>query len=62
MQQKSVAKVSAGVFGVIALFHLVRLVLGWPVVIAGVDIPVWISVLPVVIGGYLAYENWKARQ
>lgn len=60
MEQKSVTKISAVLFGLIALLHLVRLVLQWPANIAGWDVPLWISVVPVFIAGYLAYKNWMA--
>lgn len=42
------ALVSAGFLAIIAVAHLVRLVMRWPVQIADVSMPVWGS-----IGGFL---------
>jgi hypothetical protein len=41
-------------FDLIATAQLVRLVLGWPVNVAGVNIPLWASAIAVVIIGSLA--------
>lgn len=42
------------VFAVVALIHLARLFVGFPVIIAGNDIPMWGSVLGFIITGLLA--------
>lgn len=47
-------------FDIIATAQLVRLVLGWPVVIAGLDIPVWASGIAVLVAGSLGV--WGMRQ
>jgi len=41
-------------FDVIATAQLVRLVLGWPVEVAGVNIPLWASAIAAVVIGSLA--------
>ena len=46
--------VSTVAFDVIATAQLVRLVLRWPVVVVGVDIPLWASAIAVVVVGFLA--------
>lgn len=43
----------------LALVQLVRFVRGWPVIVAGVDIPVWISAIAFLIVGSLAV--WGLR-
>lgn len=60
MERKTVAKVSGAIFAIIAVLHLLRAILGWQASIAGWDVPVWLSILPVVFMGWLAWENWKA--
>jgi len=47
---------------VIAILQFVRIVLGWPAVIANLQIPVSASLVAIIVAGYLAYENWKAAR
>jgi len=50
----------SGLFlSLLALLQLVRLVRGWPVLIAGAEIPVWVSAIAFVIAGSLAL--WGLR-
>lgn len=51
--------VSGCFLGVVALAQLIRFVRGWPVVVAGVDIPVWISSIAFLVAGSLAL--WGLR-
>ena len=45
---------AAGViFAVVALAHLLRAVMNWPIVIAGWIVPMWLSWLAFVIAGAL---------
>jgi len=46
--------VSTLVFSFIAAVQLVRLALGWPVVVSGIDIPLWASAIAAVFMGSLA--------
>ena len=43
----------------IAVVHLIRLVAGWEVVVAGFVIPVWWSALGLVIPGGMALMVWR---
>jgi len=52
-------RVSATVFGLIALGHLLRLLRHWPAEIAGWIVPALISILGLVIGGCLTF--WALR-
>lgn len=47
------------VFAIVALVHLLRLVFGWEVTINGAVMPVWLSVLGLVIAGGLAVMLWR---
>ena len=49
----------AGVFLVVAALHLARALGGWEAVIAGVEIPVWVSWVAVAIAGYLAVRGYQ---
>lgn len=42
------------IFSVMAVMHLLRLLYHWEVVIAGLIIPMWVSVLALIVGGILA--------
>lgn len=47
------------VFGLVAFVHLLRLLLDWYVVVAGVSIPMWVSVLGFVVTAGLATLLWR---
>lgn len=46
--------VGGALFGLITVGHVVRAVLGWTVVINGMSVPVWASVVAAVITGLLS--------
>lgn len=56
---RPVTIVAAAVFSVVALMHLLRLFYGWEVIVDGIVIPLWASVLPLVIAGGLAWALWR---
>ncbi len=47
--------VAGGIFGIVCLLQLVRVIFRMPVRIASVDIPQYVSALAVVITGALCY-------
>jgi hypothetical protein len=47
------------VFVLIAVMHVLRLLLDWYVVVAGVSIPMWVSLLGLLIAGGLAVMVWR---
>jgi high-affinity Fe2+/Pb2+ permease len=49
---------AAIIFAVVALVHLMRLIYGWVVTIVGADVPMWTSILGLVIAGGLAAGLW----
>jgi hypothetical protein len=51
--------VSGSVCGLIALLHILRLVRGWPATVADYPVPLWISILAVLLFGGLA--AWAFR-
>lgn len=59
MSHKSFFQVTGVVFGVIALLHLARLVWGWQAEIGGWSVPMWLSVVAVVVAGFLSYQGFK---
>lgn len=59
MNQKTFFKTSGWIFGLIAALHACRLVQGWPAEIGGWIVPMWASMLAVVIGGYLSWTAFR---
>jgi len=47
------------IFAIVAVMHLLRFVLGWDATIARTEIPMWVSVLALVIAGVLAIGLWR---
>jgi hypothetical protein len=52
-------RISGALFGIIALAHLVRLFLHWPIDLAGHTVPLWASWLGLVLAGGLSI--WAVR-
>ena len=52
-------QVTGVVFVVVALAHVVRLVLDWPVQVAGWVVPIWISWIGILVAGALCV--WAFR-
>jgi len=60
---KPFSSVAVVVFGLVALVQLLRLVLGWSVVVNGVSIPLWASAVACLVAAGLAVMVWReARQ
>jgi hypothetical protein len=59
MSQKNYLTVTGLLFTIGAIFHLLRLVLGWSIVWNGYTIPTWLSLVGVAVAGYLAYSAYK---
>jgi hypothetical protein len=55
MNLKQYLTAAAAIFAIVALAHLVRAVMNWPIVIAGWIVPMWLSWLGFVIAGGLSY-------
>ena len=54
--------VSGAFFSVLALVQLTRVVLGWPVQVAAVAVPVWASLLACVVAGSLAVWAFRSSR
>ena len=55
MTEKMFPKIAAVIFALVALLHLVRLVMGWSIVIDSWTVPMWLSWVGLVVAGGLAY-------
>ena len=47
------------VFTIVAVLHLLRIFMGWEVVVGGTVIPMWASYLGLIIAGGLAFLLWR---
>ena len=59
MDHGTFMKVATAVFSVVAVFHALRLVMGWSVVIGGFGVPLWLSVVGFLVAGFLAWSGYK---
>ena len=59
MSQRTFSLVAGAVFGLVALVHVLRIVLGWSIVIQDLSVPMWPSWIAVIVMGYLAYEGFR---
>jgi hypothetical protein len=56
---KPITNLAIAIFILIAVMHLMRLVFGWEVTLNGLVIPMWVSVMALLIAGALAYFLWR---
>ncbi len=47
------------IFSLVAVLHVLRLIFGWQAVIDGLVIPMWVSVVGLIIAGGLAIMLWR---
>jgi len=59
MRQRGFLLIVGVLSGLIALVHVLRIVLGWSVMVHDFAVPMWASWIAVVIMGYLAYEGFR---
>jgi uncharacterized membrane protein len=59
MSQKNFSLVTAIIFLLIAVLHVLRLLYGWPAEIGGWTVPIWLSVAALIISGYLGYQEYS---
>lgn len=59
MSKNTFALVAGTFFLIVALVHALRFALRWDVIVAGWQVPMWVSAVAVVVGAYLAYEGFR---
>lgn len=59
MTEKTFSTLAAAIFGVVAVLHLVRILIGWSIVVGGWTVPVWVSWVGFIIAGTLSYYGAK---
>lgn len=53
--KKPFTKMAIVIFSLMALLHMLRLILAWTVVVGGLIIPMWVSVVGCLLPGGLAF-------
>jgi len=56
---KPITRIAIAIFTIVALVHVIRLVFGWNLIINGVSIPLWASLVGAAIAGALAAGLWR---
>ena len=59
MTQKLFNRIAGGIFAVIAVLHLLRLVYHWNALIADRPVPLGASVVACIVMGYLAFQAFR---
>jgi uncharacterized protein YacL len=62
MDRRSYFLVTAIVFSLIGLLHLLRIVLGWEAILGGWSIPMWLSWVAMIMTAVLAYYGFAHRR
>ena len=55
MDQKTFSVVAGVIFALVALLHLLRIYMGWAVVIGSWTAPMWLSWIGLIVAGGLSY-------
>jgi hypothetical protein len=55
MDHKTFTIVAGAIFAVVALLHVLRILMGWPAVIGGWEVPMWVSWIALVVAGGMSY-------
>ena len=56
---KPVCTIAVVVFALVAVVHLMRIIQGLEVIVNGITIPLWVSVVGAIIAGGLAILIWR---
>ena len=55
MDQKTFDIVAGAIFAAVALLHILRILMGWPAMIGGWNVPMWVSWIGLAVAGGLSY-------
>ena len=53
---------AGAIFLLVAVAHALRLVFKWVVIVAGWQVPMWVSAVALVIAACLAYEGFRSSR
>lgn len=55
MNQKTLNTVAGAIFALVALAHVLRIVMGWSVMVGSWAVPMWVSWVAFLVAGGLSY-------
>lgn len=55
-------RLAAVIFAIIAVLQLLRAILGWPVTVDAISIPVWASWIACIVAAALAWLGFSAKR
>ena len=53
-----VLRITGTIFGIVALFHLIRIITGIPVIIADRSMPFGMNIIALIVTGFLCGLSW----
>jgi len=59
VDQRTFNVVAGVIFAVVALLHLLRIYMSWPIVIGSWTAPMWVSWIGLVVAGSLSYFGFS---
>jgi hypothetical protein len=62
MEAKTFCLVAGVIFAVVAVFHLVRIVMDWSVIIGNWSIPMWVSWVALIVAAGLSFLGLRLGQ
>jgi len=62
MTKDAFSRLAGAIFLAAAVVHALRFVFKWQVVVAGWQVPMWVSPVAFVIAVYLAYEGFRMKK
>ena len=62
MSKDAFSRLAGAIFLTVAVVHALRLMLKWQVIVAGWQVPMWVSAVACVMATYLAYEGFQRRK
>jgi uncharacterized protein involved in cysteine biosynthesis len=62
LNRNTYVTLTAAIFVLVAMAHVLRIIFGWSVEIGGLIIPFWLSWLAVLAAGALAYLGFSQRR
>jgi hypothetical protein len=57
--KKPFTTVTIVVLGLMALAHALRIILAWKIAIAGTHVPMWVSIVSLIVATGLAVGTWR---
>jgi hypothetical protein len=62
MNVRTYALTSSIIFCLVAILQLLRLILQWDVVVNGWQLPMWASIIAVLVAGFLSFAGFRLAQ